>query len=299
MSLRLISQKFRNHKLKKIVNTYQNKFSGFGDYLRGCYCMYQVSKILGLDFDMDISDHPMAKFLENHREKNLQVNYANVKKFENDNYAPIDGKRMKTKSEIFLNNLIEYLNNIDSDTHCFFSNAFPVFPNFGKIKYEPREFIKNKLTPNQEMMRNIELRMKTLGVRKKEFSVIHVRTNDTFILNNDPSVNMKVFEKIRRIIQKKTALLGAKARLIVLSDNNRMKLLLKNKFPGLIVQIRELAHLGESAKQTDTSIMHTLLDFYTMSNSRYIISLSPNNWGSGFSQWCAVTYSIPYLKIIY
>lgn len=298
MSLRLISQKFQNHKLKKIVNTYQNKFCGFGDYLRGCYCMYQVSKILGLDFDMDLSDHPMAKFLENHREKNPQINYANVEKFENANYVPVDAKRMKTKSGIFLNNFIEYLNNIDSDTHCFFSNAFPVFPNFDKIKYEPREFIKNKLMPNQEMMRNIELRMKILSVRKKEFSVIHVRTNDAFLLNNDPSVNMKVFEKIRRIIQK-NALFNAKSRFLLLSDNNRMKLLLKNEFPQLIVQIRDLAHLGESAKQTDTSIMHTLLDFYTMSNSRYIISLGSNNWGSGFSQWCAVTYGIPYLKIIY
>lgn len=298
MSLKLISQKFKNDKLKKIVNLYQKNHSGFGDYLRGCYSMYQVSKILGLEFDMDLSDHPMAKFLENHKEKNKEVNYGIVPRFGNDNYEVIDSKRMKTKSVIFLNEMIGYLNNINSETHCFFSNAFPVFPNFNKIKYEPREFIRNKLMPNQLMKQNIELRMKTLGVKEKQFCIIHVRCGDSFILKNDPSINTKVFEKIYRAIDK-NVLLDPTRRFVLLSDNNQMKLLLKKQFPQLIVQIRELAHLGESSKQTDTSIMHTLLDFYTMSNSRFIISLSASNWGSGFSEWCAVTYSIPYLKIVY
>jgi len=56
--LKQTSQKFENTELKKIVNLYQKKYingkaQGLGDYLRGCYCLFQVSQILGLEFDMD------------------------------------------------------------------------------------------------------------------------------------------------------------------------------------------------------------------------------------------------------
>ena len=61
--LQNISKRFNNPKLKKIINTYHLKLKnsntpGFGDYLRGCFCLYQVSKILGLEFDMDLKNIP-------------------------------------------------------------------------------------------------------------------------------------------------------------------------------------------------------------------------------------------------
>ena len=64
-----ISKSFRNHKLKKLVNVYQLHYKngvaqGFGDYLRGCFCLLQISNMLGLQFDMDLKNHPMSKFLQ-------------------------------------------------------------------------------------------------------------------------------------------------------------------------------------------------------------------------------------------
>jgi hypothetical protein len=58
-----------NGKFKKVVNTYQlnykNKMSGgFGDYLRGCFALIQLCKLKGFEFDMDLSSHPISKFIE-------------------------------------------------------------------------------------------------------------------------------------------------------------------------------------------------------------------------------------------
>jgi len=302
--LKQTSQKFENTELKKIVNLYQKKYingkaQGLGDYLRGCYCLFQVSQILGLEFDMDLSNHPMSQFLENHKEKNPNVNYDTVSWFRNDNYHPLDSTKMKTKSCDFLNELIQLLNEVNRETCTLFSNAFPLFQNVKKIRNGPRDFIKNRLTPNVQMEKNIELRLAKLRVKEKQYSVIHVRCGDAFLLENDTSIQPEVFHKIVNAIEKNIPRTRRQKKFVLLSDNNQMKLHLKKRFPNLIVQIKEMTHLGESNIHTNESIMHTLLDFYTMSKSNFIVSLSPYNWGSGFSEWCAVTYRVPYLKIIY
>jgi hypothetical protein len=305
LELKSICQKFDNKQLKKIVNLYQQKYingnaQGFGDYLRGSYCLFQVAKLLGLEFDMDLTNHPMSQFLENN-EKNPNEKYDNIHRFYNDNYVSLEFKQTKTKSYDFLNEFIDLLNQANNDFYSLFSNAFPIFPNSKKIKNEPRHFIRNKLIPNEKMKRNIELRLKNLGVEERHFSIIHVRCGDEFLLENDSSIQTNKFNKIMNSIEKNiTQSPSLKNRkYVILSDNNQMKLLLKQKFPQFIIQIKQMTHLGESQNQTSDSIMHTLLDFYTMSKSNLVVSLSSYNWGSGFSEWCAVTYRIPYLKIIY
>ena len=304
--LKQISQKFNNKQLKKIVNLYQKQYknagsSGFGDYLRGCFCLFQVCKLLGLEFDMDLSNHPMCLFLENHQHKNNSVNYNEIYRFGNDNYCVIDSKKMKTKPCNFLNELIDLLNCTNSESLYLFSNAFPIFSNFQKIRKDTRKFIQNKLIPNNQMKENIQIRLANLGVQEKQYSVIHIRCGDGFLLSNDSSIQTKHFYKVANAIEKDVfnTPFMKNSKYVLLSDNNQMKLLLKNRFPQLIVQIKEMTHLGESEKYTNESIMHTLLDFYTMSTSNLIISLSPYNWGSGFSEWCAITYSVPYFKIVY
>lgn len=306
LELKKVSLRFQNKQLKKIVNLYQKNYknsgsSGFGDYIRGCYCLFQVSKLLGLEFDMDLSNHPMSEFLENHREKNPNENYDNIIRFENNNYVVIDSKKMTTKPRIFLNEFVDLLNLQNCESYSLFSNAFPIFSNFEKIQNEPRDFIRNQLMPNEQMMRNIELRLKNLGVQEKHFSIIHVRCGDAFLLENNSSIQRQNFDKIVNSIKKNitNSPLLKNRKYVILSDNNQMKLLLNQKFPQFIVQIKQMTHLGESQNQTSDSIMHTLLDFYTISKSNFVVSLSPFNWGSGFSLWCAVTYRIPYLKIIY
>ena len=61
---------FTNTKLKKIVNVYQLEFTngkspGIGDFLRGSFSFMQVAQLLNLEFDIDISNHPISKYIQN------------------------------------------------------------------------------------------------------------------------------------------------------------------------------------------------------------------------------------------
>ena len=55
-------------------------------------------------------------------------------------------------------------------------------------------------------------------------------------------------------------------------------------------------HLGEQADNSDVGLIDTLVDFFIMSNASRIISFSPYNWGSGFSQWCSILHNIPFFQ---
>jgi len=75
-----------------LVNVYQLHYrngpaQGFGDYLRGCFCLYQIAKGLGMTFNMDMCNHPMSKYLEN-RTPPYQISYANVSRYFDANSSP-------------------------------------------------------------------------------------------------------------------------------------------------------------------------------------------------------------------
>jgi hypothetical protein len=59
-----------NNNIKKIVMVYQLEFinkksPGLGDFLRGCFFIRQLSKILNIEFDLDISNHPISNYIIN------------------------------------------------------------------------------------------------------------------------------------------------------------------------------------------------------------------------------------------
>jgi len=64
-----IIKTFYNKKLKQIVNIYQLKYTngiaqGLGDYIRGCFCLLQISLLLNLQFDMELTNHPISKYIK-------------------------------------------------------------------------------------------------------------------------------------------------------------------------------------------------------------------------------------------
>jgi|GEM_PF-2404495 len=291
----LILKTFHNKKLKRIVNVYQLKYTngpaqGLGDYIRGCFCLMQISSLLGLEFDMDLSNHPMSKFLaqEAHSVK-YNTNYETIAKYENINYIPINSKVFKKDSIRFFSEFVEKLNSLDCDVFFTFFNSIPIFDNYKDVG---RYFVQSKLVPNELMQKKIGVSLNNLGIRSKQFAVIHIRSGDKYMLKNN-QMNAFVLKKITGILAKN---IKAGTKYLILSDNNQIKLLLKSIFPQLIIQMTNIVHLGETFNPSDQGVMDTLLDFYIMSNAFQIISFSPYNWGSGFSQWCATLHNIPFLQ---
>ena len=86
---------------------------------------------------------------------------------------------------------------------------------------------------------------------------------------------------------------------LIISDCNMVKQMFKTT-PNFYVIIREIEHLGgEAIKSTETNgIMNTLLDFYLMSYSNAIFTLSVYGHISGFSQYCAAINNIPFNYVL-
>ena len=292
-----ISKSFRNHKLKKLVNVYQLHYKngvaqGFGDYLRGCFCLLQISNMLGLQFDMDLKNHPMSKFLqENDTDIIYPINYSDVYRYEDLNYIPINPKKYNKDSVHFMTGLVKKFNTINASDYYFFCHSLPIFDQFTP---QGRRFVMSKIMPNEMMRRYIDDNMITLGLKVKQYAVIHIRCGDTFFLKNKHLSEFLVSNVLSILLKS----IRSSNTYLILSDNNQMKHIIKKIFPNVIIHSNNITHLGESTDQTEESIMNTLLDFYLMSQSYQIISFSSYNWGSGFSQWCSVIYNIPFSKFV-
>jgi len=300
-SITSIARNFNNKNLKRIVNVYQMKYKngvaqGLGDYIRGCFCLMQMSAILGLKFDMDLSNHPMSKYLLfTGAGTKYEFNSEEITRYENTNYIPINAKTYSKNSAEFFLGFINYLNTYNgsgcgtNDTFFTFCHSFPIF----EVQDLGRKIIRNKLAPNELMQNLVKNAMNKVGLVSKQFAVIHIRSGDKYMLKNEP-LNSRVVKRIVDVLSKN---MKSGTKYLVLSDNNNIKIILKNAFPQIVIQLNQIAHLGESVNPTDDAILATMLDFYLMSNAFQIISFSPYNWGSGFSQWCSVLYNIPYTQI--
>lgn len=301
-----ISRGFNNKNLKRIVNVYQLKYKnsvaqGLGDYIRGCFCLMQICAMLGLSFDMDLTNHPMSKYLiQNENESETEsktynkynINYAEVSRYENTNYIPINSTTYSKNSIKFFSEFVNNMNSFsgsESDTFFTFCHSFPIF----EVQDIGRRFILSKLSPNEIMKNAIKERLKFLELVPKKFAVIHIRSGDKYLLN-DGTLNTFVIKKIIGILSKN---MKHGTKYLILSDNNHIKLFLKKAFPQVVIQLTKITHLGESKNHSDDAVMETMLDFYLMSYAFQIISFSPYNWGSGFSKWCSVLYNIPYSQI--
>jgi len=272
-----------NETLKKIVNVYQLKYqndksSGFGDYLRGCFCLIQICNLNNIEFDMDLSNHPIARFIE----------------INNNQYECIDRTyilRYKNK-EITMNHLIDFMsNNSIGSTTCFlFCNNLSLYNNYTEPS---KNFIKSKIMPNSLMNVYITNEMNELNLISGHFSVVHIRTGDEYLLQN-MRLNKKYVYKILNYILPN---LKQDKKYLILSDNNEIKLYFK-KLNNCVFTIKPIIHFSDSIIITDDNVKNTLLDFYLMSKSSEIYSITPYDHGSGFSEWCSVVYNIPFKQQI-
>jgi len=307
--IKYIKNNFNNKILKKIVNVYQlqytnSKAPGLGDFLRGCFCLMQLTVILNLEFDIDFKNHPMSQyirpFIKSNTEKSSQlsfenmcdnnesttINYENIHFFQNNNF------NLVTSNENFIKEIINYLNNINETTHYMMCNSYPIFENISPIG---KNLIKSKILPNELMQNNIILRFKKHNLSFKNYGVIHIRCGDEYLIDKKTKMHNSFTDIISNTLKLN---LNPNKKYFICSDNNDVKLIIKNNFSNCIYQLNEINHLGESSIKTDNGIMFTLLDFYTIGYSNEVISFSKYSHGTGFSQWCSTIFNVPIKKII-
>jgi len=294
-----IQNRFQNNKLKKVVNVYKSNYNGLkpnglGDYLRGCFFLMQLSKLLNVEFEIDISQHPISKFVQNPKSVN-ELNYDNIGYFNldflnNNNFDDENNKSRININEDVLNRFIDYLNTQDCEVFGLYSISYPCFNIHNE---EGTNFIKSRLEPSQDMNNYIDETLNSLGLSKKGYGIIHIRIGDQYI--NNEAVNMSMINSIYKTIKKTTF---RNKKYLIISDSNYLKSFLK-KVPNFYIYIKNIEHLG-TGSDNEECIKNTMLDFYLMGYSNSILSLSiyeHNRHVSGFSKYCAVINNIPFYKM--
>lgn len=115
---------------KKIVMVYQLKYKnggiyGFGDFIRGCFALIHICQQIGLDFDIDLSNHPLSTYVEGHI-KNLEINYNNISNLDLTNNT-VNIHILSTIPKLFYKTFKNFIQNVKYEVYYTSSNLFPLF----------------------------------------------------------------------------------------------------------------------------------------------------------------------------
>jgi hypothetical protein len=296
-------------KVKIINNVYQESYSenvkpsGFGDFIRGCYFLLQFCSINNFQCKV-IINHPISFFLKKFYQVFILHNNLNKEIFKdipmftennfeknvlNDNNYII---KAVNKNEIeVLADFINYLSKLKVNSGNLFSYNI-MFP-YHVVKEDHKIYMRDLLEPNEEMTLYVDNTLKAMGFRKKSYSIIHLRSGDNYLNDDNTKTDNGYFKKI---VGELSALVNynPSVNYLLISDNNDIKVLLAEKFPSFKMLFKNITHLGEGTILEREKVKNTLLDFYIMSHSNSIHAYTCYAHGTGFSYWCAKTYNVPY-----
>lgn len=281
--------------LKKIVNVYYlNCGAGFGDFLRGSLFLIDICIERGLDFDMDISHHPMSNFLNydyNINRKNIDLSKI---------ITVITSDSSITNNQRFIT--ISKINSCTEENLYLFCNNF--CPDLKLNIMKAIDIIISKIEPKQFILDLLDNKLNTYQLKRKQYDVIHIRTGD-YNMNiklrednynsHNHSMSIKHLNDIIHYIHTHT---DQSNQIILIGDNHQFKKIISSYFNYIKIFDSNITHLGESLNPTNDAIMDTLIDFNLMRFSNRIISFSLYAHGSGFAKYSSFIYDVPFEQII-
>lgn len=300
-NLNYVRDIFKNDKVKKIVNVYQQQYvnsssQGFGDFLRGSIYLSYLCDILEIKFDIDLNNHPMSSYLS--PSSNVyNIPYSLVKAYVNYD-APTPDSERKFLKELFLD-----INNFDGDTFFLFNNSIALFeiqnPKFNIIQ-KARKIIIPKIKPSDYLINILNNKLKMFDLLPNEYAIIHIRCGDYCMNikhNHDSEKHIISSKHLNDIISQIKTYANKNKKYILIGDSKHFKEQIKKQITFLYHFNNEICHTGYKTN-THKSVVDTLIDFYLMKNSKYIISFSAYGHGSGFSKHCSEIFNIPFKQIL-
>jgi hypothetical protein len=299
MSCAQIASAYSNTTLKKVINVYQTQFidfkaSGFGDYLRGSFTMLQLLRTLEkytgvhVDFDMDMRNHPMSKYLVCDDSVERPANYAALGNFHVDSLL-VNQDEDDIAYQHIVREVVRYFNKVQQPTFFAFCCKDNVFT---EILDSEKALIRSKLQPSAELETYIADSLTRLGV-SGAYSVLHVRLDDAVCFphavgSSQATLNDQLMADLVASVRSKV---DANKTYILISTNTVVKDALTG---GNIHSIpTAVCHIGQNQSPTDEQLRDTLLDFFLMSRASEILGFSTYK-RTGFSLECSTIYNVPY-----
>lgn len=289
----------------KIIHVYQTKYAynlhptGFGDFIRSCFFIIQFCTKYSFQYEIVIN-HPIAQFFKRFslhdnisstklNNKVIMFSECNWSKsiFDNKNYI----EQFLLIKQTF-NSFIDYLCSLPViNGHVFSYNI--LYP-YHEISIDEREKIRYLFEPSREISENVDQLLFSLGFIKNQYIVLHIRSGDSYLKNENKIFDSLYFEIIKNEIIEIMFNENKNINILLIADNNEIKLLLNDEFPSIKFLLYNITHIGEGVELETEKVRNTMTDFFLMSNSSSIYSFTSYPHGSGFSYWCAKMYEIPY-----
>ena len=240
----------------------ENYFFGLGDLIRGAISLYQLSKKHNFKFIVDMQHHPLSLYLKqkSHLHSNLIMeNKNNITFVFPDN---VENHILKSEESV-----------IFFATNCVFSD--PITP-------DCKKFIKELLTPNNEMSTYIEEKKKIIPFDK--YFILHYRLGDYELIRDNSNDDLLVYKAWHLLDQQ------LEYNTILMSDSIKFKKLIKGNRDIFMFDI-DVKHIGYN--EHSAHLKDTLFEFFVISQSISIKSNSVYGWGSGFVKIVNNIYDIP------
>ena len=309
----------RNKGIKIINNVYQSKYNygsnsctGLGDFIRGSYFILEFCEKYNFEYKI-IFNNCISNFLQikTDKLKNIENILKGIDFFKNNN---IDSYNIDNSGIIFepikdnkhiMSDFVDYIVKSKSvyNNVFIYCNSYPIND---IIDEKHKEYMRNILEPIIEIKINVNKILYDLKLEFKQFIVIHIRSGDSYLKNEKNTFDVKYINELIQNIENDIVHYFNKNKndnidnidnnkYLIIADNNYIKLILKKKFPNFTILLKNITHFGEGILLEDEKVKNSLIDFYLLSFSKFILSYSCYEHGSGFSYWCAKTYNIPYV----
>ena len=299
MSCAAIASAYSNTTLKKVVNVYQTQFvdfkaSGFGDFLRGSFMMLQLLRTLEkytgvhVDFDMDLRNHPMSKFLICDADLERPTDYSKLGNFHIDSLL-VNQDDNDIAYQHIVREVVRYFNKIQTQNFFAFCCKDIVFT---EILDSEKQFIRSRIQPTPEMETYITDSLTRLGVTGP-YTTIHIRLDDAVCFphavgSSQATLNTQLMNDLVSAVRSK---IDESKTYVLVSSSTAVKDALTG---GNILSLpTAICHIGQNQEPTDEQLRDTLLDFYLMSRSSEILAFTTYE-RTGFSLECSNIYGIPY-----
>lgn len=247
---------------------------GFGDVIRGTIGAYELSKKYKFKLVVDISQHPISKFLN----YNPRHPYQSLV-YENRNNIPYLG--------FWEDDLVNHIHGVFYKQNILFGFTNVNNREFMDIQLplaeDTRNFMKEILTPSNELEKLIQQYLVQLP--HKDFEALHYRLGDMSSL-----VSSKVqIDENKLLTHVKQCY---KPNCILFSDNQKFKnMIYKNLYNDIYMFHFDIGHLGYHHDYT--KVLNSLIEFFILSKAKYIHSFSVYTWASGFVNSVHKIYNIP------
>lgn len=278
----------------KVVNCfYDGAGGGLGDFIRGCVYLYGHCKSRGLDFDFDLSKHPINKYISSNCD--IEYDVGDIDCLYN---KAVEHKRaFLSRIKRLTEGVLSYTK--DDETKLIYSN-FHYYVQSGRdminamnsmppLSRGCRNWFKDNINFDSAVNKAVDETLFKNNLKIGQFNIVHFRIGDqnSFGDKNNSENYFKICSEHCSEISKKSNL-----PLVILSDSNELKEYLNGLDSNNHVFHLESQHTQSEPAQSgldlsisEDGVFYVAFDAKLLTLAKKVYSYSVYTHGSGFVFW--------------